>query len=161
MSNSRPFLGRLTGPAWSVTDNRKRGGKPLMSEFDEFMQSREVASTAFVDGDAGPLLAMSAVDDPASIFPPTGAVVHGAEAVNSGNQEGAETFAPGAENRFDVLHSGADRSLGYWTGVQYSRVRMNGKDEPVEMKLRVTELFRRVDGEWKLFHRHADLMREA
>lgn len=129
-------------------------------EFDEFMQTREAASTAFVEGDAGPLLAVSVVDDPASIFPPTGTVVQGADAVNSGNQKGAAAFAPGAENGFDILHSGADGNLGYWTGVQRSRVLMKDKDEPVEMNLRVTELFRRVDGEWKLFHRHADLAQD-
>lgn len=127
-----------------------------MTDFDQFMQSREAASTAFVQGDAGPLLALSAVDDPASIFPPDGAVVHGAEAVNAGNQLVAQNFAAGAENDFDVLHSGADGNLAYWTGIQRSRVHLAGRDEPVEMSLRVTELFRRVDGRWKLFHRHAD-----
>jgi hypothetical protein len=30
-----------------------------MIDFDEFMKSREAASTAFVGGDAGPLLAIS------------------------------------------------------------------------------------------------------
>jgi ketosteroid isomerase-like protein len=132
-----------------------------MTGFDEFLRSREAASTAFVEGDAAPLLAMSVADDPASIFPPTGAVVDGAEAVNAGNEQGARSFAPGAENRFDVLHSGASGDLGYWTGVQRSRVLMKGSDEPQQMNLRVTELFRRVDGEWKLFHRHADVAKGA
>ena len=132
-----------------------------MTEFDEFMRSREAASTAFVGGEAAPLLAMSVTDDPASIFPPTGAIVRGAEAVNSGNHRGAAAFAPGAENEFEVVHSGADGSLGYWTGLQRSRVLMKAKNEPVEMTLRVTELFRRVDGDWKLFHRHADLAQES
>lgn len=130
-------------------------------EFDAFMTKREAASTAFVEGDPQPLLAVSVVDGAATIFPPTGAVVEGAEEVNAGNERGAASFAPGAGNRFDILHSGADRDLGYWVGVQRSTLVMAGQDEPVTMDLRVTELFRRVDGEWKLFHRHADRLEQG
>lgn len=127
-----------------------------MTSFGDFLAIREAASTSFVAGDAGPLLVLSATDDPASIYPPTGAVVDGAEAVNAGNRRDAQMFRPGAQNRFEILHCGSDGDLGYWTGLQRSRVHMDGQDDPVDLTLRVTELFRRIDGEWKLFHRHAD-----
>lgn len=129
-----------------------------MMTFDQFLDVRKRASDAFVDGDVEPLLAISATTDPATIYPPSGAIVEGAKAVDAGNGEGAKTFAPGSENRFEILHSGSDDSLGYWTGIQRSRVVMKGKPEPVEMTLRVTELFRIENGAWKLFHRHADML---
>ncbi|MGV1009052.1 MAG: YybH family protein [Dermatophilaceae bacterium] len=131
-----------------------------MTSFDTFLTARERASTAFVEGDAGPLFALSVDTDPATIFPPTGAVVIGADAVNGGNAAGAETFAPGAENRFEILHCGSDGDLGYWTGLQRSTILLKDNPEPVTMNLRITELFRRADGEWKLFHRHADMLQE-
>ncbi|MCA0294488.1 MAG: DUF4440 domain-containing protein [Actinobacteria bacterium] len=131
-----------------------------MTSFEEFLTTREAASTAFVEGDAGPLLGVSVDTDPATIYAPTGAVVVGAKIVNAGNTAGAATFAPGAENRFEILHSGSDGDLGYWTGIQRSKVVFKDKPEPVTMNLRITELFRRVDGEWKLFHRHSDLLQE-
>ena len=131
-----------------------------MTSFDTFLTARERASTAFVEGDAAPLRAISVDTDPATIYPPTGAVVVGADAVNTGNTAGAETFAPGAENGFDILHCGSDGDFGYWTGIQRSKVVLKDKPEPVTMNLRITELFRRVNDEWKLFHRHADTLRE-
>lgn len=130
-----------------------------MTDFDVFLAARERASTAFVEGDPAPLREMSVDDGPATIYPPSGAVVTGADDVNAGNAAGAGAFAPGAENRFEILHSGSDGDLGYWTGLQWSTVVVKDAPEPVTFNLRVTELFRRVDGQWRLFHRHADPLR--
>jgi ketosteroid isomerase-like protein len=37
-----------------------------------------------------------------------------------------------------------------------SRFEESGATEPAAMSLRVTHLFRKEQGEWKLLHRHAD-----
>ena len=129
------------------------------SSFDAFMVRRLVASTAFVEGDADPLLALSATADPATIFGPAGTTVQGADAVNAVNARSAAGFEPGGRNAFEVLHSGADGALAYWVGVQRSVVRLRGRDEPVPMALRVTEIFRFEAGAWTLVHRHADPLR--
>jgi ketosteroid isomerase-like protein len=57
------------------------------------------------------------------------------------------------------LRNDATRELSdvaWWTGYQISEARLEGKDAPVPMKLRVTEAFRFSDGGWKLVHRHAE-----
>lgn len=131
----------------------------MHDDFITFLSRRKSASDAFVAGDVAPLLAVSSTSSPASIFGPSGTIVVGPDEVNATNAAGSARFRGGHRNDLDQSHAGADGSLAYWVGVQRSVVHLEGQQEPVPMDLRVTELYRREDGEWKLFHRHADLLK--
>ena len=131
-----------------------------LEEFERFMKARLKASTAFIEGDFKPLKDISVVEPPATIFAPNGTCVQGADEVNAFNENGAANFLPGAKNHFDVMHQAADEHLAYWTGVQRSTVKMKAQDKDVVFNLRVTEIFRKENGEWKLAHRHADKLSE-
>lgn len=69
-------------------------------------------------------------------------------------------FKAGSTGHFEVLQSGASGDVGYWTGLQKASVMMEGRDDPIPMVLRVTELFRRENGAWMLIHRHADMVKD-
>ena len=125
-------------------------------DFSEFLRRREEASTAFVNGAFDPLDAVSTHRSPATIFGPRGDTVEGADEVNAANAAAAAMFANGSTNSFEIMHAASDDQIGYWTGIQHSVVRMRGRDDPIPMELRVTEVFRNEDGAWKLIHRHAD-----
>lgn len=131
----------------------------MTDDFTTYFTRRKEASDAFVAGDVEPLLAVSTATAPASIFGPAGTVVEGPVEVNTGNARGASGFTGADRNDLEESHSGASGDLAYWTGVQRSVVHVAGQDDPVPMDLRVTELYRREGGEWKLFHRHADLLK--
>jgi ketosteroid isomerase-like protein len=73
----------------------------------------------------------------------------------------ARQFQHGGTTELEVLHSSADGYLGYWTGWQRAVVRVEGHAEAMSMSLRVTEVFRREHGSWKLIHPHADSLSEA
>ena len=125
-------------------------------DFDEFIKQREEASDAFVNGDFNPLDKISVQDSPATIFGPMGDCVQGAKHVNAANAKGVKHFRPGSKNAFEVFHKASDDNIAYWVGIQHSVVQMEDKEKGVPMDLRVTEIFRREKGHWKLFHRHAD-----
>jgi ketosteroid isomerase-like protein len=124
--------------------------------FEAFLQRREVVSGEYINGRVDGLIALSTHNNPATFFPPSGTRVDGADNVNAANRSGASAFRQGSTGRFEILQSGSDGALGFWTGIQHAEAMLTGKDEPVSMQLRVTEVFRREADGWKLVHRHAD-----
>jgi NAD(P)H-dependent FMN reductase/ketosteroid isomerase-like protein len=155
---TREFLSKfMSAFAQWVARNRVSGDS---QSFAEFMKKRLDAARAYVNGDATPLYGIVAVTGPASFFPPSGGSEQGAQSVSQRYDRDVRAFASGGETQLEVLHSAASGDVAYWTGFQTAKVRMGGSTEPVSMKLRITELFRRADGEWKMIHRHADPMAE-
>ena len=86
-------------------------------------------------------------------------IITGATAVKAAFAAGAARFLPEGSSRLEILQMEATGDVGYWSGIQRADVHMHSKDTPVPMDLRITELFRRQDGEWKLVHRHADMLK--
>ena len=127
-----------------------------VDDFDDFMEQRMAAAGAYVTGDASPLVRVLAVDSPATFFAPHGGVVQGATEVGARYVSDAHAFRAPGHTRFEVLQVGASGDLAYWVGLQHATVQTADMTQPAPMTLRVTEIFRRESGAWKLVHRHAD-----
>ena len=126
--------------------------------FKQFMKQRELAASAYVNGDAAPVGQLVTQHDPATFFGPMGGHVEGAKSVWTTHEHGAGQFRAGGENKLEILHMGASDGIAYWVGLQHATVHMGKNPKPTPMSLRVTEVFRHEDGEWKLIHRHADML---
>jgi ketosteroid isomerase-like protein len=129
--------------------------------FAEFMKLRADAARAYVNGDAGPLGKISARELSATFFGPRGGMVAGAAEVLGKYEQDVSVFQPGGETSFEVLQQAEGDNVAYWVGFQHATVRLARSAQPVEMSLRVTELFRREGGRWMLVHRHADSLARA
>jgi ketosteroid isomerase-like protein len=67
----------------------------------------------------------------------------------------AACFAVG-ERTYGVLSAGTSGDLAYTVALAQAQVRLVGQDAPAPIVLRVTQLYRREEGVWKLIHWHAD-----
>jgi ketosteroid isomerase-like protein len=129
-----------------------------MSELDDFLATtlpRQIeAERAIHNGDAEPRLAMWSTHDPVTVL---GAVQNA-----TGWDEASKLFrwlAAGFSNcaayRFELLAAGVSGDLAYTTGYEHTSVSWDGV--PLEpYTLRVTHVYRRENGEWKIVHRHGD-----
>ena len=131
-----------------------------LKSFEQFMQQRADIATAYVNGDSAPLDSIATNDLPATFFSPFGGVVTGANEVVNIYRQGAASFEPNGESRLEILQMAADNGIAFWVGFQRATVSLKGKAEPVTMNLRITEILRREGDDWKLVHRHADMLTE-
>lgn len=131
------------------------------ADFDLFFAQRATAAERYVCGDAAPLDALVAKQGDASFHSPGGDSVTGAEAVAARYRRDSQSFRNDGTTRFEILQRQVSGDLAFWTGWQVATVRLSGQDAAIDMKIRVTEVFRKDDGVWKLVHRHADMAKNS
>lgn len=129
-----------------------------MAERDEFLEATLPglleADTAFHNGDPRARSAIWSQNDPVTLF--------GAVLTKSGWAEIEPAFGWLASrfsncDSFDyqVIAADASGDLGYIVGIEHTTASVAGA-EPKAYSLRVTTIFRRENGEWKVVHRHGD-----
>ncbi len=114
------------------------------------------AARGFMNGNPDAFTQLWSKADDVTIFGGFGGIVdQGHDAVISRMVWASARFRRG-ELRYEPISSGSSGDLGYAIGIERGHAIVAGHDKPGEMVLRVTHLFRREQGEWRLLHRHAD-----
>ena len=131
-----------------------------MAEVDEFLGSVLPAlhemDLAFHNGDVGPRVAHWSHKDPVTLF---GALLtkRGWSEVAPAFEFLASRFSNATACQYEVIGAGASGDLGYIVGYEHTTASVGGRPREA-YDLRVTTIFRRDDGAWKVVHRHADPM---
>ena len=62
----------------------------------------------------------------------------------------------GAKKQIEYLNTASGGEFAFSVAIEREEVRVGDQDKPAPRALRVTQIFRKENGEWKLLHRHAD-----
>jgi len=110
--------------------------------------------TALHNGDPGPRIAMWSRAEPLTLF---GAAVNGSgwDEIRPVFDALGEQFSNCESYENEIIAAEASGDLAYTVALEHTTVSMNGA-EPRPYVLRVTTVFRREDGQWKVVHRHGD-----
>jgi ketosteroid isomerase-like protein len=94
--------------------------------------------------------------DDVTLANPFGPPVRGWSNVSATLDRAAENYRDGEVAGFENVSKIVEGDLAYTVEVESYRARVGGADEMTAVSVRVTSVFRREDGAWKLLHRHAD-----
>jgi ketosteroid isomerase-like protein len=133
-----------------------------MSDRDDFVawtQSRlRDAETALHNGDPGPRLAIWSTREPVSVLGAWRSAV-GQDAVRDLFRRLAGTFSNCTSHVYELVAADVVGDMAFTAG--YERTEASIDSEPRRYVLRVTQVYRREDGEWKVAHRHGDMAEDA
>jgi ketosteroid isomerase-like protein len=130
-----------------------------MHELDDSLrraiERHRQATTKVRSGDPTAFVDQLSTHDPVTLFPASQPGQTGWTDVSQAIRRVASVYSGSSAVDFDVVAAGVSGDLAYVVGYERAASSIaGGADENVT--LRVTQVFRREDGEWKLAHRHAD-----
>jgi ketosteroid isomerase-like protein len=129
------------------------------TEVDEFLEAfiprQREADQALHRGDVGPRMQLYSHNDPVTLLGAFGVAAVGWERVSQTFEWVASRFSDGHDFQIEVIAAGVSGDLAYTVGYETSVVSVDGAP-PMPGRLRVTHVYRRENGEWKIVHRHGD-----
>jgi ketosteroid isomerase-like protein len=130
----------------------------MVSEVEEFlagMLPRQLAAEhALCRGDAGPRTGTWSQRDPVTLFGALAPARQGWDDVSDVFRRLADRFSDLRDYEFELVAAGASEDLAYTVGFEHKTVVADG--ETATYTLRVTHVYRREDGVWRIVHRHGD-----
>jgi hypothetical protein len=141
-----PFL--MSGASMAIQD-----------DFQQAVTQVQSAIQRACNGDPEPFKALYSHADDVTIMGAWGAYELGWEQVGPRLDWAVTRFLEG-HIAFHPIAIGDRGSLGYTIWIEKGEARLQGSDGIRPFALRVTQLYRRENGAWKIIQRHADPMME-
>jgi ketosteroid isomerase-like protein len=125
-------------------------------DLKDFVRRCEEAWQVFVTGDPGPAMLLFPRRDDVTLANPWGPAVTGWPDVRTTLEAAAARFRHGHLTAVDTLTTFVSDDLACHHEVERGEAMLGGRPEPEPFALRVTTIYRREDGQWRIVLRHAD-----
>jgi ketosteroid isomerase-like protein len=129
-----------------------------MTVEDEVRQTSEqfyASLNRLINADPGPMMEVWSHRSDVSTMNPRGRVNVGWEEVRAGWERATQSMSDGQVSVEDLIVVPLADDVAYTLGREHGQVKVGG--EPVIIDWRVTTIYRREHGEWKVVHNHTDV----
>jgi ketosteroid isomerase-like protein len=133
-----------------------------MAAEEEVRQASEqfyAALNRALDGDAGPMMEVWSHGSDASAMHPFGGRSLGWEEVRAGWEQAAQAFSGGQVALDEMVVFAISEDAAYTLGTEHGQARIG--EQTVGIDWRVTNIYRREAGGWKIAHHHTDFSSEV
>lgn len=129
---------------------------PVNPAFEAAVAQSHLALGAILQGDPSRYAALFADRDDVTLGNPFGPYAKGKAAVDLTLAGAAAKYRDGTVVRVDRIAQYGDGNVIGLVEVEHDRAKVGGRDELSDFSARVTSIYERIDGQWRLVHRHAD-----
>ena len=127
-----------------------------MTDFDRILEENHRALGEFVRGNPDLVQNLYSRHDDVTLANPFGSIARGWKAVADNLSLAASRFRDGEAKSFETLAKYVTADLACVVEIERYVAKFAGRERPEPLALRVTSVFRREDGRWRLIARHAD-----
>jgi ketosteroid isomerase-like protein len=127
-----------------------------LDDLDEVIEQSHLALGEIVKGNPEPLKMVYSHQEDVSLANPFGPPVRGWEQAAATIERAASNYRDGEIVGFENVAKYVTPELACIVEVERYKAKVGGREELAPISLRVTSIFRREDGVWKIVHRHAD-----
>ena len=130
--------------------------RPMAEQQDLPLEEYHRAGLEITNGNPEVYKTLYSRRDDVTLANPFGPPARGWSEVSTTLDRAAENYADGEVVGFENVSKVLTSDLAYTVEIESYRARVGGADMLASVAVRVTTIFRRENGVWKVTHRHAD-----